>query len=63
MSDQSESRVIAARREKVDQIKEEVINPYPNDFKRFANVEASLCQDQFGFSIKFLLRMLQKEST
>ena len=34
MSDQSESRIITARKEKVKQILEQGINPYPNDFKR-----------------------------
>ena len=34
MSEQSESRIIAARRDKVQQIREQGINPYPNDFRR-----------------------------
>ena len=34
MSDQSESRIITARKEKVEQVREQGINPYPNDFKR-----------------------------
>lgn len=34
MSDQSESRILTARKEKVKQIREQGINPYPNDFKR-----------------------------
>jgi lysyl-tRNA synthetase class 2 len=34
MSDQSESRILTARREKVKEIIEQGINPYPNDFKR-----------------------------
>jgi len=34
MSDQSESRILMARKEKVKQIMEQGINPYPNDFKR-----------------------------
>ena len=34
MTDQGESRIITARREKVEQVREQGINPYPNDFKR-----------------------------
>ncbi len=34
MSDQSESRILTARKEKVKQILEQGINPYPNDYKR-----------------------------
>ncbi len=34
MSDQSESRILTARKDKVKQIREQGINPYPNDFKR-----------------------------
>jgi lysyl-tRNA synthetase class 2 len=34
MSDQSESRILTARKEKVKQILEQGVNPYPNDYKR-----------------------------
>jgi len=34
MSEQSESRIIAARKEKVEQVREQGVNPYPNDYKR-----------------------------
>ena len=34
MTDQGESRIITARKEKVELVREQGINPYPNDFKR-----------------------------
>ncbi len=34
MSDQSESRILKARKDKIKEIMEKGINPYPNDFKR-----------------------------
>jgi len=34
MSDQGESRILTARREKVDELREQGVNPYPNDFKK-----------------------------
>jgi lysyl-tRNA synthetase class 2 len=37
MSDQSESRILTARKEKVEQVREQGINPYPNDYKRQNN--------------------------
>jgi lysyl-tRNA synthetase class 2 len=40
MSDQSESRILTARKEKVEQIREQGINPYPNEFKRQNSCES-----------------------
>ena len=34
MSKDTESQLLSARREKIQQIRERGINPYPNDFKR-----------------------------
>jgi len=34
MSDQSESRILTARREKVEDLRNQGLNPYPNDFKK-----------------------------
>ena len=49
MSDQSESRILTARKEKVKQIAEQGINPYPNDFKR-QNHSAQVRSDAEGMT-------------
>ena len=44
---QSESRILTARKEKVDQIRESGVNPYPNDFKR-ENLASQVHADMEG---------------
>lgn len=47
MSIESEGRLLTARKEKVEQIRESGVNPYPNDFKR-ENVASEVHADMKG---------------